>query len=131
MRAPWRAPEGEVAAILGARHGDPFALLGPHPAPAGRDGFILRAFVPGAEALALLTPAGAQPLGCRHPEGFFEALLPGAPPPPGYRLRASRAGLDWDFADPFGSAPGSGRSTTTCCWRAPIAGSTTGSARIP
>jgi 1,4-alpha-glucan branching enzyme len=35
MNEPWRAPDGAVEALLAARHGDPFALLGPHAGRAG------------------------------------------------------------------------------------------------
>ena len=31
----WRAPDAAVADLLAARHGDPFALLGPHVGPGG------------------------------------------------------------------------------------------------
>ena len=100
----WRATEAAVDAILGARHGDPFAVLGPHAvaAPAAAASHVLRAFVPGAASLALLRPGGEVALACRHPDGFFEALLPGPPPAPGYRLRAGGGAA---FADPFGFGP--------------------------
>ena len=42
----WRASPTTCAAIVGARHGDPFAVLGLHETAAG---FVIRAFVPGAE----------------------------------------------------------------------------------
>ena len=76
MTAAWRAAEEEIAALLGARHPDPFALLGPH---AVADGVVVRAFVPGADTVQVmregLPPAA---LDQRDPGGIFEGLLPGA-----------------------------------------------------
>ena len=51
MAAPrWRASEADVTAIIGARHGDPFAVLGPHATAAG---LVIRALVPGATSVCL------------------------------------------------------------------------------
>ena len=97
----WRATEAEVAALLAARHADPFAFLGPHRVA---EGVVLRAFVPGAETLHAMIGTVAVPLPRRHPEGLFEALLPMATVPR-YRLRATRAGTSWDFADPYAFGP--------------------------
>jgi 1,4-alpha-glucan branching enzyme len=44
-RKAWRADDGDVAAIIAARHADPFAVLGLHESS---EGLALRAFVPGA-----------------------------------------------------------------------------------
>src|SRR4051794_22395253 len=84
-RAPgWRASEADIAALVDARHGDPFAVLGPHRT---RAGVVLRALTPGAAALEAVLP-GHPPatLERRHDAGFFEGLLPGDRPAPGYRL---------------------------------------------
>jgi 1,4-alpha-glucan branching enzyme len=99
---PWRAPEGDVAAIVAARHGDPFALLGPHKADGGT---VVRAFVPGAERVELIDGAGQAlvELGRRHEAGFFEGLIGGALPP--YRLRAFGGGGQWEVADPYRFGP--------------------------
>ena len=45
-----------IEAIVHGRHGDPFAILGPHGSGADRE---VRAFLPGAEAVTVLDPAGA------------------------------------------------------------------------
>ncbi len=47
----WRADEAAIAAIMEARHGDPFAVLGPHETAAG---WVIRACVPGAESLLVV-----------------------------------------------------------------------------
>ena len=41
----WQASKAAIAAIVGARHGDPFAVLGPHRTAAG---LVIRALVPDA-----------------------------------------------------------------------------------
>jgi len=78
----WRAAATDVEAIVAARHADPFAILGPHPAPNGAT--VVRAFVPEAERLILLRNGALPPLPfdrC-HDAGFYEILLP-APEPAG------------------------------------------------
>ena len=73
--AAWQASEAEIAAIVGARHGDPFAILGPHMTG---DGQVIRALVPGAVSVRVRGPDGAMslPMTSRDPAGFFEVLLP-------------------------------------------------------
>ena len=97
----WRANDGDIAALLAARHGDPFAVLGPHLTPSG---WTVRAFVPDAETLSLLRPdTTAVAMDRRHPDGFFEIPLPDAPT--AYRLQARNAGGEWTFDDPFRFGP--------------------------
>ncbi|CAH2600331.1 1,4-alpha-glucan branching enzyme [Rhodovastum atsumiense] len=102
--AAWHAAEPDVIALVAGRHGDPFAVLGPHRTPAG---VALRAFVPGAEEVEALLPGQRSPvkLQLRHEAGFFEAKLPGNPPDPGYRLRARNAQATWEFIDPYAFEP--------------------------
>jgi 1,4-alpha-glucan branching enzyme len=105
MTAPsWRASEADIAAIVGARHGDPFAVLGPHATPAG---LVIRALVPTATSVLVRgqDDATAIPMSCRHPDGFFEALFPGDTGPRRYWLRAENAGGTWEFDDPFSFGP--------------------------
>ena len=100
----WRASEPDIAAIVGARHADPFAVLGPHQTAAG---LVIRAFVPGATLLRALD-AACLPIAIlepRGPEGFFEALLPNAPAPIAYRLSASNATATWELDDPYRFPP--------------------------
>ncbi len=70
-----------LRAILNATHGDPFAVLGPHVVGTGADArLVVRTFQPRASAVRLLvggdTPS-ADAMTVRHPDGLFEASLPG------------------------------------------------------
>lgn len=100
--AEWRASEADIALVLAARHGDPFAFLGPHDTP---DGTVIRAFVPGAERLRAIDRDGAliAALTQRHAEGFFEGLS--AKPVGAYRLAAENAGGAWTIEDPYRFGP--------------------------
>ncbi|MBL8485361.1 MAG: 1,4-alpha-glucan branching enzyme, partial [Rhodocyclaceae bacterium] len=94
-------PSEQIELIRQARHGDPFAVLGPHRDEQGR--LWLRVWLPGARAVtALRTGAATEiPLACRHADGFFEAELPCASPP-AYRLRATwDHGAVTEFEDPY------------------------------
>ncbi len=98
----WQASDGDVAALLAARHGDPFAVLGQHGTP---DGLVLRALVPYAETLHALGSDGREV--ALHPrpgaEGFFEGLVPDGQGR--YRLRAGNAGGSWTFENPYSFGP--------------------------
>ena len=98
----WRAAGGAVAALLQARHGDPFAVLGPHRTEGG---FVLRALLPGADRAELLTAGGPLVLRRRDAAGFFEARFAGDPPAPGYVLRAGHADATWEVVDPYAFPP--------------------------
>jgi len=101
--ANWRAPADDIDAILRARHGDPFAVLGLHQTPAG---YVIRAFVPGAVRVEAVTPAGGviATLDRAHADGFFEGLTPLRAPAP-YRLRVANDAGQWQFADPYAFSP--------------------------
>ena len=94
----WQARESEIEALVQARHPDPFGLLGLQTA---RGGMVLRAFVPGAETVAIDGLA----LQCRHPDGFFEALLPGHHSRVPYRLQARNTMSSWEIDDPYRYGP--------------------------
>jgi 1,4-alpha-glucan branching enzyme len=100
----WRLADDEVKAIAEARHGDPFAALGPHAVPGG---VAIRAFVPHADSLEARAPDGRliAVLEPRHPDGVFEGLAKGAAAPIAYRLHAANAGGSWSFDDPFRFGP--------------------------
>ena len=96
-------PLDVIAAIVEGRHGDPFAVLGPHEV----DGeYALRAFVPGALTLDAVTREGqGEPLAHlvrRDDAGYFEGTLPQRSP---YRLRAANAGGTWLVDDPYAYGP--------------------------
>jgi len=61
-----------VQALVEGRHGDPFALLGPHRTPAGR---VVRALLPGAKSVAAVMGGTARPLALIHPAGLFEGQV--------------------------------------------------------
>ena len=92
---------GAVEAIVQARHGDPFAILGPHGTGTDR---VVRAFLPGAEAVTVLDSAGVAlgSLQRLHPDGFWAGPAPGDGR---YRLRAEGAGGIWEQADAYAFPP--------------------------
>ena len=99
----WRASDAQVAALVGARHADPFALLGAHSVA---DGLVIRAFVPHAEHVSVVDLNGAilGTLVRRDNAGFFEGLL-SASAPRAYRLRAANASAQWELDDPYAFGP--------------------------
>ena len=102
--AGWRARDADIAALLAARHGDPFSVLGPHRA---NDGWTIRALVPTAEAVEVVGEDGTAlaVLDRRHPTGFFEGIVNGDDALLPYRLRARADGASWDFPDPYRFGP--------------------------
>jgi len=104
MDADWQASKDTIAAIVGARHGDPFAVLGPHASHAGT---VIRALVPGATTVRACPKSGAPQIAliCRHPDGFFEALMPPGADWSRYTLHARNADGAWSFLDPFMFGP--------------------------
>jgi 1,4-alpha-glucan branching enzyme len=99
----WRAPQADIEALLGARHGDPFSILGAHAAPGG---LVLRALVPDIDDLAVLPWDGGAPIPLpRRQDACFEGLLPGRAQPFGYRLRGRSGGAEWQFEDPYRFGP--------------------------
>lgn len=101
----WRTTEADAAAIAAGRHGDPFAILGPHRLD---DVLIIRAFVPGAETVAAAAASGdwrlkLEPNG---DSGLFEGRLPGAwSRHDAYRLSAQRGSERWSWDDPYRFGP--------------------------
>ncbi len=98
-------PDPEVAAIVEARHGDPFAVLGMHESAAG---VSVRAILPAAERMAVIDSAtgGIAAEGVRvHPDGFFIADIPGRREPFRYRLLVSSGGAAREFDDIYRFPP--------------------------
>ena len=60
-------------ALAGARHSDPFSVLGPH---RDGDGVVIRTYQPSAERVEVTHARGATIMK-RHPAGVFEASFPG------------------------------------------------------
>jgi 1,4-alpha-glucan branching enzyme len=63
-----------IQRLCAGRHGDPFAVLGPHRRADGR--IWVRAFLPGASAVSALVGEVEAPLRRRHPDGLYEGPLP-------------------------------------------------------
>ena len=74
-----------INSIVAGQHGDPFAVLGPHPERGGK--VSVRTFLPGARSVAVVLPDGAPTaLRSRNPAGFWEGEVLGTMPL-AYRLR--------------------------------------------
>ncbi len=102
--ASWRLDPATVAALVEARHGDPFAVLGPH---AHAEGLVVRVLLPGADAVELLGGDGRVLAGLerRHADGLFEGCLAGVTGRLAYRLRAIRGGELRELDDPYRFGP--------------------------
>ncbi len=93
--------EGTVAAIVGAYHGDPFAVLGQHQVG---DRIAVRVFRPDARAVTVRdeSTGTTYPALQIHPEGFFEAILEGAAGRIFYHLEfTGHEGQTWSEYDPY------------------------------
>ena len=90
-----------IEAVVHGRHGDPFAVLGPHGAGLGR---VVRAFLPGAESVTVLDRAGQAlgPLQRLHPDGFWAGAAPGDG---AYRLHVTGSGGTWEQEDAYAFPP--------------------------
>ncbi len=94
----WRLERGAAEALAEARHGDPFAVLGPHGTAAGR---IVRVFVPGASGVEALRRGDRVSLGRLErgaTDGLYEGPAPGDAP---YLLRITWPGGDQETEDPY------------------------------
>ena len=80
------AADRAIDAIAGARHADPFSVLGPHLVERG---LCIRAMLPGAEQVSVVRPE-TEParLERQHRAGVFEIVLDGVHEIPDYRLEA-------------------------------------------
>lgn len=88
----------EIEALVAGRHGDPFTILGPHPAQGST---IVRALYPGAEAIDIVEPAGGDILARAHrihAGGLFAASLPTNQK---YRLRIHWPDAEQETEDPY------------------------------
>ena len=96
----------DIALICGARHGDPFSVLGPHKLGNGRTS--VRAFIPGAAQVLVVTPSTQRVLATlakRHEDGFFERVLSSALKTP-YQLHVRWAdGNESVIEDPYRFGP--------------------------
>ena len=99
---PQTVDTGAMNALLGAYHGDPFAVLGMH---AAGNRLAVRILRPDARAITVLRVADGKKFPAKrlHEAGFFEAILPaGELEPFDYELEAvSHDGHPWTFHDPY------------------------------
>ena len=100
-RARLTLTPGDVQAIVEGRHRDPFAVLGMHDAA---DAVVVRALVPGAERVEVVTREGASlgTLRRRHAEGLFEGKVARRAR---YLLRAARGKDAWTVDDAYSYGP--------------------------
>src|SRR5712692_4394635 len=93
---------GDIAAIVGAYHGDPFRVLGPHLVDEGGQRRLeIRAFLPEARQVQIVSGGQVRPMARVHPDGFFEAVLEQERIVP-YRLRLTERDGDWrEIDDPY------------------------------
>jgi 1,4-alpha-glucan branching enzyme len=101
MRAGATLPAEAIAAIVEGRHADPFAVLGQHQA---RGGYVVRAFVPGADAVDIESRDGETIASLKsiHAAGLFEGTVKEHVR---YRLRARRGDATWQLDDPYAYGP--------------------------
>ncbi len=93
---------GAIDAIAHGRHGDPFAVLGPHDTP---DGCSIRAFLPNADGATVIDRSNGQVLGALqrlHPDGFWAGTIPARAP---YTLRFDTPFGPYETADPYAFPP--------------------------
>ncbi|MFT6772690.1 MAG: 1,4-alpha-glucan branching enzyme [Paracoccaceae bacterium] len=98
-----------AARLLRGAHGDPFSVLGPHQ---GAEGWIVRAFLPGATRATLRearpetgpeTGATTHPMTAHGTDGLFCAALPVRPG--AYVFDAANEGGAWTAPDPYRYGP--------------------------
>jgi 1,4-alpha-glucan branching enzyme len=90
-----------LEAIAHGDHGDPFAVLGLHPAD---DGLVFRTFQPHADRVWLLDAKNGRSLGelsREHPAGLFTTNLPDRKEPFAYRLRLEAGEQRREIDDPY------------------------------
>jgi len=93
---------GAIDAIAHGRHGDPFAVLGPHDTA---DGCSIRAFLPNADGATVIDRSNGQVLGALqrlHPDGFWAGTIPARAP---YTLRFDTPFGPYETADPYAFPP--------------------------
>lgn len=93
-------PEGAINAIVYGYHGAPFDVLGPHDVD---DQIVIRAFLPQAQSVAVITEQSADTDMERvHPAGLFQVVVKRTANPLQYRLRLTYPdGNTQEIEDPY------------------------------
>ena len=101
MRDERPTSEAAIEALAQGRHGDPFALLGPH---REGEGWVIRALLPGARAVSALARSGETLAAFRRVQvaGLFEAEISERPD---YRLCIDWDGVIQETEDPYSFPP--------------------------
>ncbi len=100
-----RPDRGAIEAIVHARHGDPFAVLGPHEVDGG---IAVRCMLPDATAVAVIGQDDGQVIvGLEQVDGagFWCGVMPSRLP---YRLRVRYGDVVRDIHDPYAFGPALG-----------------------
>ena len=100
-----RIAPAELAALMRAEHGDPFAVLGPHQVS---ERLALRALLPDARAVTVVDAAGAPlaDLARQDDSALFTGALPPGTPRTAHRLRVSWSdGHQSELIDPYAFPP--------------------------
>ena len=98
------ALDPQIAAVVAARHGDPFAVLGMH---VGEGGLVVRAMLPGADTVEIVDAATGEIVAAAervHPDGFFNAVIK-RKERFSYRLRVEWEGATHEFDDAYRFPP--------------------------
>lgn len=90
--------QAQIDAVARGEHGDPFAVLGPHPS---KDGWEVRTVQPQAASVEVVGLDGERLASMRrvHQDGVYEARVDGAQAP--YRLAVEEGGARRVVEDPY------------------------------
>ena len=94
--------QAAIDAVVHARHGDPFALLGPHQTAYGT---AIRTFIPDADSVDVVEAETGMVLGRlarMHEAGFWSGLIPHAT---AYRFRVTSGPGIWETEDAYSFPP--------------------------
>jgi 1,4-alpha-glucan branching enzyme len=103
-----RRPDPQIAAVVEARHSEPFSFLGMHKTS---DGISVRTMLPGAQDVSVVESATGQVAAKAvqvHRDGFFVGTIPDRKEAFRYRLRVTSGGAQHEFYDVYSFRPALG-----------------------